>query len=201
MNIAKKLRCLSTLGLLSLLAAAPGHATSIHANKVFFAMPGLKGFIFTETSHSVTGGQPYQPGTSEVDKQGQGVIIVNAGRSGSEDVAKWFMGNVASGQTLACDSKGSAPNSLNFAVRGTLTLVLAGQASPIVCEDVLIGQGNFGATNNWWMGGPNMSGAHVSFSGAATQRCQQKGNLLGVQVVFSPQTPCVNHFSIGIVKM
>ena len=25
--------------------------------------------------------------------------------------------------------------------------------------------------------------------------------MLGVEVVFSPQTPCVNHFSIGTVKM
>ena len=111
------------------------------------------------------------------------------------------MENVASGQTLACDSAGSAPNKLNFAVRGTLTLQLVGQASPIVCEDVLIGQGHFGANNNWWMGGPNMSGAHVSITGTTVQRCKQKGNLLGVEVVFSPQTPCVNHFSIGTVKM
>jgi hypothetical protein len=195
-----KLRCLLTLGLLSLLAAAPGHATSIHANEVFFAMPGLQGFTFTATSHSVTKGQPYKPGTSRVDKPGQGVIVVNAGRSKSEDVATWFMGKVASGQTLACDSKGSAPRELNFAVLGTLTLELNGQ-SPIVCEDVVIGQGSFGLNNNWWMGGKNMSGVHVSLSGATVQKCKQKGGLLGfVEVAFTPQTPCVNHFSIGLVK-
>lgn len=196
-----KICFLSMLGLLSLLAAAPGHAKSIHPNEVFFAMPGLQKFTFTETSHSVTEGQPYTEPTSEVEKPGQGVIVVNAGRSGSKDVAGWFMRNVASGQTLACDSKGSAPDKLNFAVRGTLTLELAGQANPIVCEDVLIGQGHFGVNNNWWMGGPNMAGAHVSLSGATTQRCKQKGSVLGVEVVFSPQTPCVNHFNIGIVKM
>jgi hypothetical protein len=196
-----KIHCIFTLALLPVLAAAPGHATSIHANEVFFAMPGLQGFTFTETAHSVTTGQPYKGVTSKVDKAGQGVIVVNAGRSGSKEVATWFMENVASGQTLACDSKGSAPDKLNFAVRGTLTLQLVGQASPIVCEDVLIGQGHFGVNNNWWMGGPNMSGTHVSISGATVQRCTQKGNLLGVEVVFSPQTPCVNHFSIGTVKM
>jgi hypothetical protein len=199
-NTVMKLRCLLTLGLLSVLAAAPGHATSIHANDVFFAMPGLQGFTFTETSHSVTEGQPYKPGTSRVDKPGQGIIVVNAGRSKSEDVATWFMENVGSGQTVVCDSKKSLPEKLNFAVLGTLTLELKGQ-SPIVCEDVLIGQGHFGANNNWWVGGKNMSGAHVSFSGVATQKCKQKGGLLGfVEVAFTPQTPCVNHFSIGLVK-
>jgi len=196
-----KVRHLIALGLLSMLASAPGYATSIHGNKVYFAMPGLQGFSFTETSHSVTKGQPYKPGTSGMDKPGQGVIVVNAGRSKSEDVAKWFMGNVGSGQTLACDSKGSAPRELNFAVLGTLTLELSGQ-SQIVCEDVVIGQGSFGLNNNWWMGGKNMSGAHLSITGATLQKCRQKGGLLGfVEVTFTPQTPCVNHFSIGLVKL
>lgn len=196
-----KTRCLLMLGLLSVLAAAPGNATSTHDNEVFFAMPGLQGFDFQETSHDVTEGQPYNGVTSRVDQPGQGVIVVNAGRFKSTDVARWFMKNVASGQTLACDSKGSAPHKLNFAVRGTLTLQLVGQASPIVCEDVLIGQGSFGVNNNWWMGGPNMSGVHVSLSGATMQKCKQKGGLLGfVEVAFTPQTPCVNHFSIGLLK-
>lgn len=199
MNIATKLRCLSTLGLL-LLASAPGHATSTHDNEVFFAMPGLQKFTFTETSHSVTKGQPYGGVTSKVDKKGKGLIVVNAGRSGSTEVAGWFMGNVAAGQTLVCDSKGSAPDKLNFAVLGTLTLELTGQPQ-IVCEDVLIAQGHFGANNNWWMGGKNMSGAHVSFSGATVQKCKQKNVLGFVEVVFSPQTPCVNHFSISLLKM
>lgn len=192
-----KFRCLSTLGLLSLLASAPAHAAKIHANEVYFAMPGVQGFAFKETSHEVTKGQPYAGVTSKVDKPGTGVIVVNAGRKGSEAVATWFMKNVGSGQTLACDSKGSAPSDLNFAVLGTLTLELEGKS--IVCEDVLIGQGHFGVNNNWWMGGKNMSGAHVSISGATIQRCKQK-NGLPVEVVFSPQTPCVNHFSIGLVK-
>lgn len=194
-----KIRCLLTLGLLSVLASDPAQAVKIHENEVFFAMPGLQGFTFTETAHSVTEGQPYGGVTSKVGKPG-GVIVVNAGRHNSDTVANWFMENVGSGQTLACDSKGSAPRELNFAVLGTLTLELKGQ-SPIVCEDVLIGQGHFGVNNNWWMGGKNMSGVHISISGATTQKCKQKGSLLGfVEVVFTPQTPCVNHFSIGLVK-
>ena len=194
-----RLCCLFTLGLM-LLASAPGYATSTHENEVFFAMPGLQKFTFTEKSHSVTKGQPYGGVTSKVDKKGQGLIVVNAGRFGSTEVADWFMKNVGAGQTLACDSKGSAPNKLNFAVLGTLTLELTGQ-SPIVCEDVLIGQGHFGVNNNWWMGGKNMTGFHVSLSGATVQKCKQKSLLGFVEVVFTPQTPCVNHFSIGLPKM
>ena len=67
-----KIHCIFTLALLSVLASAPGHATSIHANEVFFAMPGLKEFTFTETAHSVTKGQPYNGVTSRVDKPGKG---------------------------------------------------------------------------------------------------------------------------------
>ncbi len=192
-----EIRRLLTLGLLSVLASAPAQAAKIHGNEVHFDMPGLQGFTFQETSHSITGGQPYKGVNSKVDKPGKGVIVVNAGRENSDGPATWFMENVGSGQTLACDSKGSAPKKLNFAVLGTLTLELTGKS--IDCKDVLIGQGHFGANNNWWMGGKNMSGAHVSLTGATIQRCTQK-NGLPVEVVFSPQTPCVNHFSIGLVK-
>jgi len=194
-----KVRCLLTVALLSVLASIPAHAGR-NPNDVYFAMPGLTGFVFAETSDSVENGTLSV--TSNLDKPGQGALSVHltSNRSGSKNVAKWFMGNVGSGQTLVCDSKGSAPDKLNFAVLGTMTLQLAGQ-SPIVCEDIVIGQGHFGVNNNWWMGGKNMSGAHVSLTGLTVQKCKQKGTLLGVvEVVFSPQTPCVNHFSIGLVK-
>ena len=179
------------------LAAATFAATAAtqHNNDVFFAINGLKSFSFQETAHSVTSGQPYGGTTSGVSG-GKGKITVKAGRKGSTSVASWFKQQVGAGQTLVCDSKGTYPDALNFAVQGTLTIGSV-NGKTITCDNIIVAQGHFGTTNNWWMGGPGMKGAHVSLSGATEQTCKIAGSLLPAVVVFAPQTPCVNNFSIG----
>jgi hypothetical protein len=126
-----------------------------------------------------------------------GEITVKAGRQGTPGVASWFQQQVKSGQTLACDSAGTYPNDLNFAVQGTLTMGSI-DASQITCDNIIIAQGNFGSTNNWWMGGPEMKGAHVGPTGATEQTCKIAGKPVPAVVVFAPQTPCFNHFSISV---
>ncbi|MBO8085400.1 hypothetical protein L0E83_14180 [Marichromatium gracile] len=193
------LRRLSTPGALALMLSAPLQATTEHDNEVFFAITGVKSFEFTETGHSVSKGQPYSGVTSGVSKDGEEArIVVKAGRHKTKAVAQWFKDavNAGPGQTLACDSKGNFPDELNFAVEGTLEMQIGDKQ--ITCKDILIAQGSFTTTNNWWMGGPQMQGAHVSLSGATLQTCSAKGSLLPVAVLFSPQTPCANHFNISI---
>lgn len=68
----------------------------------------------------------------------------------------------------------------------------------VTCDNIIVAQGNFGTTNNWWMGGPNMKGVHISLSGATIQKCSVQGSLLPAAVIFTPQTPCVNNFSISV---
>ena len=53
----------------------------------------------------------------------------------------------------------------------------------ITCDNIIVAQGHFGTTNNWWMGGPGMKGAHVSLSGATEQTCKIAGSLLPAVVV------------------
>lgn len=181
-------------------SSAPALAVSEHNNEVFFAIAGIKSFEFTETGHDITAKQPYSGTTSNVSKTGtEARIVVKAGRKGSDGVATWFQKQVGAGQTLVCDTKGTFPDKLNFAVKGTLKMTIGDKK--ITCNDVIVAQGHFGLNNNWWMGGPNMQGAHVSLSGVTMQSCKVEGRLLPVQVTFSPQTPCVNHFSISTLSV
>jgi hypothetical protein len=173
-------------------------AATQHNNDVFFAINGLQSFSFAETAHSITSGQPYGGVTSGVSG-GKGKITVKAGRKGSTQVADWFKQQVGAGQTLVCDSKGTYPDKLNFAVEGTLTI---GEVNgrTVECDNVIVAQGHFATTNNWWMGGPYMRGAHISYGGATEQTCRIKGSIIPAIVVFAPQTPCVNNFSIGVIQ-
>jgi len=184
--------------LVLILVISLGGCTTMHDNEVFFAIPGVKTFEFTATSHSISSGQPYGNVTSNVSKKGEeGRIVVKAGRHKTKVVADWFRDkvNAGPGQTLVCDSTGTFPEELNFAVEGNLKMLLGDKE--VTCDKVLIAQGNFGFTNNWWVGSPNMKGAHISITGATIQSCTVKDGILPVIKVFSPQTPCVNHFSIG----
>ena len=182
------------------LAAATFAATAAtqHNNDVFFTINGLKSFNFQETAHSITNGQPYGGVTSGI-RSGKGAITVKAGRKGSTDVANWFKQEVGAGQTLVCDSKGTYPDKLNFAVEGTLTIGSV-SGKTVTCDNVIVAQGHFGTTNNWWMGGPYMRGAHISYGGATEQTCHISGSIIPAVVVFAPQTPCVNNFSIGVIQ-
>lgn len=175
---------------------------SAHDNDIFFDVVGMKGVSFTETDHSITSGQPYHGASSGIKKEAghdQAFIRVNAGRKKSDQVAKWFKNRAGKGQTVVCDSAGTYPNELNFAVQGTLKITNVSD-EVIVCDNFIIAQGHFGANNNWWISSPTMQGAHVSISGAGMQWCTIEGKLLPIIAIFSPKTPCVNHFSIGFMS-
>jgi hypothetical protein len=173
-------------------------AATEHDNDVYFAINGLQSFNFVETGHSITSGQPYGGTTASVS-DGKGQITVSAGRKASTSVATWFKQQVGSGQTLVCDTKGTYPDDLNFAVEGTLTIGSV-NGKTITCNNIIVAQGNFGTTNNWWMGGPGMKGAHISISGATEQTYQIADSRKPAIVIFAPQTPCVNNFSIGVIQ-
>jgi hypothetical protein len=187
----------ATIGIAALTATTfAAIAAKEHDNEVFFAINGLQSFTFNETSHDVTSGQPYGGVTSTITDDGQVQVTVKAGRKGSEEVATWFKDQVYTGQTLVCDSKETYPDGLNFAVKGTLTIGSV-NGDEITCNDIIIAQGR-SSRNNWWMGGPHMKGAHLSYSGVTEQSCKITGKDLPAIVVFTPQTPCVNNFNIGV---
>ncbi len=169
-------------------------AASEHDNEVTFQVNGITGFSFTETSHSITSGQPYSGASGSVDGS-KGKITVKAGRKGSSSVASWFAQQVGTGGTIACDSAGSLPDELNFAVQGTMTITQGDKV--VTCDNIIVGQGHFLTTNNWWVGGPNMGSPQVPFVGPATQICKNQ-NGVPTPVIFTPQTPCASSFNAAV---
>ena len=194
------MKYLLAAGIMASLQIMSAHADAAtqRDNDVYFAITGVQSFSYTDSEHSIHSDQPWSGIVSNTSHPGsEGHILVKAGRKGSSAVAQWFKDRVAAGQTLACDSKGNFPDELNFSARGTLIFVVG--TRQITCEDILIGQGHFATANNWWMGGPHMQGAHVSVTGATTQTCRVFNQVLPVEVIFSPQTPCSNHFNISVI--
>eukprot|EP00486_Rosalina_sp_Unknown_P001431 CAMPEP_0201573276 /NCGR_PEP_ID=MMETSP0190_2-20130828/17021_1 /ASSEMBLY_ACC=CAM_ASM_000263 /TAXON_ID=37353 /ORGANISM="Rosalina sp." /LENGTH=207 /DNA_ID=CAMNT_0048000023 /DNA_START=42 /DNA_END=665 /DNA_ORIENTATION=+ len=105
--------------------------------------------------HIKTSGQPFEGVTSNNNSvpQSDGSIDVIAGRKGDKDNAKWFKTNLQDGVALYSTSNNdpSVPDKLNFAIYGKLIFGLSGVEYTL--NDVVIGQGHFSTTNNWWIGG------------------------------------------------
>jgi len=166
-------------------------AASVHDNYVYFWVSGLQAFSFAQTGYSISSGQPYQGTTSGISKPGaQGYILVKAGRHKTPQVAQWFKQQVDGGATMVCNSTGTFPEELNFAIEGTLTFTANNQT--YTCEDFVLGQGSYlHLSNNWWAGGPHMHGFHVGPTAVIAQFCRTG------EKVFTPATPCASTFSIG----
>ena len=173
------MKCLhqAAFGLAGLLATrlAVGAAT-MRDNDVYFGVNGLKAFKFVQTGHSITSGQPYGGASATMDKEGRGQLIVKAGRKASTSVAAWFKQHAGAGQTLVCNTTGTYPKDLNFAVEGTMIMQVGDKT--VTCDNIIVAQGNYLTSNNWWMAGPAMKGAHIGPSGATEQTCSVTGALL-----------------------
>ena len=190
---------LATFGTVACLTSVAAWAATLRDNHVYFALTGVQNFAFQSSEHSIHSKQPWAGVSSGVSSPGaQAFILVKAGRKGSSAVAGWFKERVGGGQTLVCNSRGNMPGELNFAVKGTMTFDVAGQT--ISCPNILIGQGHYATANNWWIGGPQMTGAHLSFTGATAQVCRVSGQAISAVVTFTPQTPCSNNFNIAVAR-
>ena len=72
-------------------------------------------------------------------------VTILAGRHGTSEVAEWFRQR-ASAAVVNIEFGDTWPSELNFAISGTLNA----NGSTF---SVVIGQGNDGFQNNWWVGG------------------------------------------------
>ena len=102
---------------------------------------------FDETSHSVTQGQPYE-GVFSLGYY----LDVRAGRHESEEVAHDFYAGLTPDNALGLFTDAPLPSELNFAVFGTMSLIIGNATT--VCPEMRIAQGHIPATyNNWWIAG------------------------------------------------
>ena len=79
-------------------------------------------------------------------------ITLQAGREGSSDVADSFNSVCGGSNNEYSNDAGfdSTPSDLNFYFQ--VNLMIGATANP-----VYLGQGSVGLTNNWWIGGPNVT--------------------------------------------
>jgi hypothetical protein len=82
-----------------------------------------------------------------MDKQGRGQLIVKAGRKASTSVAAWFKQQAGSGQTLVCNTTGTYPKDINFAVEGTMIMQVGDKT--VTCDNIIVAQGNYLTTGGW----------------------------------------------------
>ncbi|NQY65347.1 MAG: hypothetical protein HRT38_16845 [Alteromonadaceae bacterium] len=167
--------------------------TKIHDNEFYLNMSGIANFQFEVSEHCITTGQTWG-GVSTKTLPEQGEIIVKAGRSGSEEVAKWFKDKVFQGSSLGCSSSSSLPKKLNFAFIGTMSFEHT-QKTYIV-ENVVIGQGH-STRNTWWIGGPEMTGIDTPIMGGIL--CATNHPL--ARVCFSELLTSINKMSMGVFTL
>ncbi|MFY0563524.1 hypothetical protein ACN28E_06730 [Archangium lansingense] len=158
-----------------------------HSNDLTFS--GMSSADFSLHSHSITSGQPFDG----VKSIGGGTIRVTAGRKKSSGVADWFNAQ-PSGAKLPTHTELHAPDSLNFAMSGTLTLNDGN--GPIVCPNFVIAQGNYGSVNYWWITAPGMveTDYDVQYLGkAGTLQCTQNGRAVQVHFTTESQSNANSH--------
>jgi hypothetical protein len=119
-----------------LMLVVPVYGTNAHWNYVYFKQ--VRDFQFTIKDHSITDGQPYDSAGSGY-KNGEGYVVVHAGRHGSSSVADWFKDRA--GVAVADrDVLDDMPGKLNFAVSGDM--VVKGPNGSVKCRNIVIGQGH-----------------------------------------------------------
>lgn len=98
--------------------------------------------------YAVSSGQPWE-GVTTSGMGTTSTVTILAGRHGTSEVAEWFRQR-ASAAVVNIDIVDQWPSELNFAISGTLNA--NGSTFSIV-----IGQGNDGFQNNWWVGGESFT--------------------------------------------
>ena len=142
---------------------------TIRTNDLYLDMSGFDEVDFEVTEYKVSEGQDYEKKDNKlkVDIHQEGStwkLTIYSGRHGTDEVAKWFNDRVKGGACIANASNDIIPEKLNFAVKGTLKLVVAGKEDvgdkTYLIPDVVIAQGhNTAGNNNWWIGGKEFGDA------------------------------------------
>lgn len=143
-------------------------ATS-HDNQFTLSMTGMSNLQFQISGHSITSGQPWS-GITSITCNGDGSCTMNveAGRKASAEVAAWFQAQVGNGSAIGTNTIDKMPTDLNFAFVGQMTFSHGGNTyTSAKGGSIVIAQGSGGGRNNWWLGGPGLSGVSVSGLGGA----------------------------------
>jgi phospholipase C len=132
---------------------APALSVSSHENKITIddsASKTIKSITYVNGSLQITAGQPSSvPPAIPTPKNNVWEITLQAGRKKSAPVANSF-NSVCGGKSkeyAPSGGGGGTPDELNFYFAVTIGFTTGGSAT------IYLGQGNYGTTNNWWIGG------------------------------------------------
>jgi len=142
-----------------MMAGTSAYAMKSHDNELVFSVSNLKSCGYWMTAYNITGGQPFQAPVALLTN-GSCTISIEAGRESESAPATWFADQIKPGAAIGDATKSSLPSTLNFAVTGSFTINVNGET--ITCPVVVLGQGNSFTTNNWWVGGPQMTRSNNS---------------------------------------
>jgi hypothetical protein len=189
------MRNLSEYALMSamLICTLPVYGATARDNYVYFKGAGDY-FQWHEASHKITDGQPWNYlhyGTSD----GEGVIHIQAGRKGSEEVADWFKEKVGIGHAISTKDNTPVgwPDELNFATYGHMNLKDS-HGRYAQCHRILIAQGHAGTYNNWWIGSENLH----AYGGKYWLVCPPVNAYCGAVVAIDPSFTSSDLFTLDI---
>ena len=164
-------------------------------------MDGIRNFRFkSEDIHCITDGQPWA-GLSSYPKNKSYKMKICAGRKKSKKVALWFSKNVENGNTCGCDTFSLKPQELNFAIKGTIHF--EHEEEKYTVHDVVLGQGNTGGLNNWWIGGKQMLRVDLDYESYLIQLLNSKSKpdkLIKLRIETSMSHSNVHVFYLKIIK-
>jgi len=130
-------------------ASASSFAVTKHDNEVVFVgEPGAININFEFLDSNITGGQPVDNYITQHNDGNKYHVLIGAGRKGSNGVADSFKKETDGKFIVAAgEGKETGPDALNFYWRAKMII----NGSPVKGE-VLVGQGHYLFTNNWWFG-------------------------------------------------
>lgn len=176
-----------------LICASSVYSATVRDNYVYFENGSVKEFQWHEREHKITDGQPYDS-ISSGESDGDGVIHIRAGRSGSEEVADWFNSRVGKAISTRDPSPLGRPDELNFATWGHMN-IWDNKGRLAQCHGIVIGQGHTGAYNNWWFGSDDY--LH-SYGDKYWMVCPRTNAICGAVVTIDPSYNHSDQFAIEV---
>lgn len=157
--------------------------TNIHSNKINFIIRSseherkysLISGEFHIKDHKITSGQPNEVRNGDILQFNESdEFNFPVGRKATKAVAQWFNGQCSPKSNTAF---GHRAKKLNFAFLGSLHLRVVQESTnhqfEVKFDDILIGQGSSGSSNNWWFGGricTKVSSGKIAANGSTDDR-------------------------------
>lgn len=131
--------------------------SNIPSNGVWITAPMVTAMTYVEGSFHITDGEGYELPPNIVSPSGTNgwQILLSAQRKASSSVAADFASLAGGTPHEFAPGQDAAPKELNFCYGINMTFQI--NASTTTMVTLYLAQGSYLATNNWWIGGANLT--------------------------------------------